>query len=144
MLSNIATRGRIPTDIHTEKTNTQQDKTNRHKEKTPYGDEEDPPPGVNEDTEKEESHAEADESLPTEEDDHAEKMTEVQEEKDKTRTLFNPTSWYYASNPLFSNNIYSKALPVFAGTMCIPSLYSRISYNVINVRLYFVNVSLTH
>ena len=63
---------------------------------------------MNEDTEKEESHAEADESLPTEEDDHAEKMTEVHTEEDETGTIFKPTSWYYASNPLFSNHIILK------------------------------------
>ena len=119
---------------------------NRHKEQTPQGDEEDPPPEASEDAEDvedgqhQEKHKEAEESLPTEEDDHAEKMTEVHEEKDETGTLFNPTSWYYASDPLFSTNQYSKALPVFAGTMCIPSSYSGISCNVISVSLYFVNV----
>ena len=87
-----------------------------------------------------EKHEEVDESLPIEEDDHAEKMPEVHEEKDEPGTLFNPTSWYYASDPLFSTNQYSKALPVFAGTMCIPSSYSGISCNVISVSLYYVNV----
>ena len=47
-----------------------------------------------------------------------EKIKEVPEGR-WSKNPFNPTSRYYAGEPLFSN-LFSKALPVFAGTMVHP------------------------